>query len=99
MKLVKWEDDRGNVRASLLRNSDSEDMAESGIPVCPPDLDLIDWNDTKRILYNELVNRGLFTWLDVQKAQSELDTVIKTVFRQKIISLYKDKERADQHTK
>jgi len=98
MRLVKY-DENGYIHAAYLRDGDSDDAPERGVPICPPDLDLIDWKDTKRILYNELVSRGLFTWRDVQNSQSELEAVIRTVFRKKIISLYREKERAEQHIK
>ena len=69
MRRVIWEDRNGYRHASLIEEGEPDEAAEYGIPIDPPDINQIDWEEVKRKLHNELVRRGLFTYKDVQKAQ------------------------------
>jgi hypothetical protein len=83
----------GYLNAYLVRDIDSEKMAEEiGIPINPPDLCVI-LDNAKKELHNELVNRGLFNFDDVQKAQSGITEAILTVLRRKVIEAYRSKDR------
>jgi len=89
MRIVTWTDPAGYTRRSLIRNADPDDKApEIGIPVDPPDLDLLDWvgistqfpdlslAEFKRKLHNRLVQTGLITWKDVQRSQNGLSSAV-----------------------
>lgn len=89
MRFVTWTDDRGYTRRALIRNSDPDDKApEIGIPIEPPDLDLLDWTaiseqfpdldvaEFKHKLHNRLVQTGLITWKDVQRSQKGLSNAV-----------------------
>lgn len=89
MRRVLWEDRNGFLRASLIRDNDPDDVAEQGIPVEPPDLEDIDWEEVKRLLHNELVRRQLFTFDDVQREQKGITVSVVSVMRRKIVELYR----------
>jgi len=89
MRRVVWEDRNGFLRASLIRDNDPDDVAEQGIPVEPPDLEDIDWEEVKRLLHNELVRRQLFTFDDVQREQKGITVSVVSVMRRKIVELYR----------
>ncbi|MHC4544801.1 MAG: hypothetical protein ACYTDW_19690 [Planctomycetota bacterium] len=92
MKLVKWTDKDGFNHLSLLRESDPDDLAPSGIMQSPPDLRGLDWAAIVRELHNLLVDRGLITWKDVQVSQNGINSALMTVLKNKIINLYKLQE-------
>lgn len=89
MRTVIWEDRNGYTRASLVRDGDPDEAAESGIPVSPPDLDQIDWEEVKRDLSNNLVRKGLFTYEDMQKAQNGIRSAVILALHKKVVDLYK----------
>ncbi len=89
MKIIIYEDEHGYKHRAMLRDSDPDHAAPSGIPLDPPDLNLIDWDEVKRELHNILVERGLSTWKDVQISQNGVTSSINTVIKRKLITLYK----------
>ena len=89
MKIVQWTDDLGYQHRSLLRDSDPDHLAPQGIPQDPPDLSHLDWGELKRALHNELVDRGLTTWADVQRSQDGVTAAVAKVLKRPIVGLYK----------
>ena len=89
MRTVIWEDRNGYTRASLIRDGDPDEAAEHGIPVDPPNLDRIDWEEVKRDLHNALVQRRLFTHKDVQREQRGITASIISVLKGRVVNLYK----------
>lgn len=89
MRRVIWEDRNGYTRASLIRDGDPDEAAEHGIPVDPPNLDRIDFEEVKRDLHNELVRRGIFTYKDVQREQRAITASITSVLKKRVVDLYK----------
>lgn len=97
MKLVRWTDDRGYDHLSLLRDSDPDHMASLGIPADPPNLDLLDWEEIKRDLHNELVSRELVDWKTVQQAGDGVTGAILAAIRRKVILLYRLRTTEEYH--
>lgn len=94
MKRVTWEDERGWLHVSLLRDNDGLTRPEIGIPQDPPSLESV-FENAEKELHNELVRRGLLTWRDVNESQNGITSAILTVFKSQIILLYKSKEIED----
>jgi len=92
MRRVIWEDERGYLRASLIRDSDPDSIAPQGVPVTIVS-ELINWDDAKKSLNNLLVERGLFTLEDVLSTRESLASVILAVFRRKLLAFYKELRR------
>ena len=92
MKTLIVVDRFGYKRAYLCTNDMSEDEAEQGIPQTPPDLDLIEWEEVKKNLNNLLVDRGIFTYADICQAQNAVSSVSKSVLKNRIVSLYRNRE-------
>lgn len=92
MRIVVVEDRLGYKRAYWVKNEDPDDMAEEGLPLNPPNLDFLEWEEVKRDLHNMLVDRGLFTWMDVQKAQNGVTSSILGAMRKRLINLYRNRE-------
>lgn len=92
MRKVITTDRRGFKRAWWVVDEDPDELAEQGIPLNPPDLDLLEWEEVKKTLHNMLVDRGLFTWKDVQRAQNGVTSAILTAMKRRVISLYRNRE-------
>jgi len=90
LRLVKWTDETGFLRQARVRDDDrDEDAPRIGIPSDPPDLGQLDWHAIERELHNELAERGLFTWRDVQRAQNAVSSAVRRIVTKRIIELYK----------
>lgn len=90
MKIVEWKDKDGYERSRMIKEGDPDELAAFGKPLEPPDLERLDWNELKRALYHELKARGLYSWQDVQRSQNGVTSAILTVFRKKVIDLYRE---------
>lgn len=91
MKVVKWVDKNGYKRQSLLRDEDPDDMALQGIPLEPPDLSQIDWQEVQRLLHNALVDNGMIEWNDLVTRPNGVTNAIKTSMKRIVTNLYKDR--------
>jgi hypothetical protein len=89
MRRVIWEDRNGYTRASLVRDGDPDGAAEYGVPIEPPDLDKIEWEEVKRDLYNNLVRQGIFTYEDMRNAQNAIRRSVILALHKKVVDLYK----------
>lgn len=89
MRTVIWEDRNGYTRASLVRDGDPDEAAEAGVPIEPPDLDQINWEEVKRDLSNNLVRKGLFTYKDMRNAQNGIRSAVILALHKKVVDLYK----------
>ncbi len=96
MRTVIKTDRFGYKRAWLVKDEDPDELAEQGIPLTPPDLDLIEWEEVKKDLNNILVERGLFTWKDVQRSQNGVTSAVLTAVKRRVITLYKTREVKEQ---
>lgn len=94
MKIVVWTDKDGYNHRSLLRDSDPDSIASSGVPLDPPSVDQLDWEGIKRDLHNALIDRGLHDMQDVQKQQNGVTSSIISVLKRPLMSLYKMQEAA-----
>lgn len=94
MRKVIVEDRHGYKHAYLIRDNDPDEMAEMGIPLEPPDINRLPWEEVKRDLHNFLVEQGLFTWQDVQAGQNKITTITRTLLKRPLVLLYRlsDKE-------
>jgi len=92
-KIVKT-DRHGYRRAWLIRDDDPDETAEQyGVPLAPPDVEKLDWEEIKRDLHNALIDRGLYTWQDVQKAQNALGGIAQSVLRRRLVLLYRQEHQ------
>lgn len=92
MKLVVYTDKRGYKHGAMLRDSDDDNHPEIGIPLDPPPIESL-VKECALELHNSLVQRGLFTWEDIQQSQNGLTTTILEVFRRKILDAYRLRAR------
>lgn len=74
MRTVDWEDERGRRYRVELPEGASDDEADMGIPVGPPDIvDALGLPEPLATrLHNQLHRRGLFTLADVRRKQGGL---------------------------
>ncbi len=93
LRRIIIEDQDGYKHVRLLRDDDPDDMAEFGVPLDPPDISLIAWEEVKRDLHNALVSHGLFTWQDVQRRQSAISTITRTLLKRRLVLLYRMEEQ------
>ena len=88
MKLIKYTDNAGFKRRSLIKDTDSEDDAQYGVPAGPPDLRQLDWAQLKRDMSNALADQELWTLQDLQRSQIGV-TVATNVLKRALIMLYR----------
>lgn len=97
MRRIIIEDQNGFKHVRLLRDDDPDDMAEYGVPLDPPDINLIPWEEVKRDLHNALVQHGLFTWQDVQRQQNTISSITRTLLKRRLVLLYRIDEQEVKH--
>lgn len=91
MKHAFYTDNRGRKRRTLIRDNDPDSVAERGVPADPPDVLQLDWDSLPTRLHNALVDRGLYTWYDVQRTDG-LTGAILDVLRVDLIRLFRQEE-------
>lgn len=89
LKKVIVEDKHGYLHAYLLRDGDPDSMAEQGVPLEPPDINRIPWEEVKRDLHNMLVKSNLFSHKDVQRKQNAISSLTRTLLKRRIVMLYR----------
>lgn len=100
MREVAWMDRHGYKHVSLIRDDMSDDMAEQGIPLEPPKLDKLNWEEVKRDLHNALIDQRLFGWQDVQRAQNALTGILVRVLKRQLVLLYRiEDQEVKEHAK
>ena len=96
MRLVVWEDKGGYKHRSLVKDGDADTAAHGGIPVDPPDLELLDWEAVKRDIHNQLVELGVTTWADWQRKQNGLHSIVASPLKRQLIALFRQEETHDR---
>lgn len=71
----------GYKKVFLVRDTDGDEIAEKGIPVGPPDFDMLDFDAIKKEINNRFADEGILTWQDVQKSTVGLGIVCSVVKR------------------
>ena len=92
MREVSWTDKYGYKRRSLVRDSDSDEMASQGVLLGPPNLDELDWEGIKRDLHNALMDAGIFSWRDCQEKRGLRGAILSTMKR-RLVYLYREAEK------
>ena len=90
MKIIKYDSD-GWMMQSIIKNDMSEEDVNSGIPLNPPDIRSLDWEEIKRELNSLMVERGLITFDNLNGGGHQLlVSAVQSVITKKIVQLYKD---------
>jgi len=89
MKTIKWTDAKGWKRARLVQD-DILQPVDEGIPLEPPDIERLNWDAIKKALHNELFNRGLINWQDVQASGNGLGAAIQAALHRPLQNLYRE---------
>lgn len=92
MRTVVWTDDSGYKHRSLVRDIDPNSAAEMGIPLDPPDLSQLDWEEIQREIHNRLVDSELSNYRAVLLAQNSIGNAVRRVLTRKILELYRQSE-------
>jgi len=87
MKEVIYKDQDGRLHRSLLRDTDSDNLAREGIPSDPPNIEDI-LEEAKIELHNELVKRGLYDTIAVERNAGALSSAVKKCITNKIVRKY-----------
>jgi hypothetical protein len=82
-------DRHGYLRAYQVRDGDSDEGAEEGIQVSPPDVGKIDCERLQKEVNNELVRRLIFTWEDVIKHQNAVSRIAASVVKRQLIEMFR----------
>lgn len=87
MKIVIFEDKKGKLHRTMLRDNDPDVLASEGIPIDPPNIEGI-LEEAKVELHNELVRRGLVDVKSINDRQGALTSAVNKHITRKIIQLY-----------
>lgn len=93
MRKIIWENEAGHKQVSLVRDDDPDSMASAGVPIGPPDLEELDWENIKRELNSMLIERGLLTWQNVQSQQNGITSVLLAVLKRPLVELFRAEHR------
>ena len=96
MRAVIYTDPRGYRHRAFVRDTDGDEMARSGIPADPPDVEDIDWEYVKREIHNALVDNGLFTWNDINKSTVGFN-VATSIVKKHLSGIFHEKARQDKN--
>jgi hypothetical protein len=92
MRTTTWTDKHGYKHRSLVRDDDPDEMGPQGVLQDPPNLNELDWEGIKLDLHNALVERGLYSWRDVQEKRGLRGAILSAVKR-RLILLYREAEK------
>jgi hypothetical protein len=92
MKNVVHIDKNGFKRVYTIRDKDPDSVATQGIPVGPPDIRVLDWNEIVKETNNLLVDNGILSYEDLNRNNNGISQVINVTIRTKIMALYKEQK-------
>ncbi len=92
MKEVQWTDQDGYLHRSILRDDDDESKPQYGIPIGPPNIEIVDWEGVKREINNLLVQEGISSYTELTNSNSAMPFVCNVIKRH-IATLYRDMEK------
>ena len=93
MRLVEWKDSDGYMRRRWVKDDDPDTLGISGIPEESPD-DILDWDNIRRNLHNQLMARGLYSFQDVQRSQNGVTAAIRSAVVKPLLALYRQQDKA-----
>ena len=89
MKLIKFTDKNGFKRRSLIKDTDSEEDAQYGVPAGPPDLRQLDMVQLTREMNNALADSEIWTLQDLQRSKAGV-TAATNVLKRALIMMYRE---------
>jgi hypothetical protein len=95
MRKVIYTDRQGFKYASLVRDSDPDEAAASGLPLGPPNLDGLDMEEVKRDINNFLVEQGVFNIKDLPRHPNAITQATRAALVGRIVVLFKQQEVND----
>ena len=93
LRPVEWVDDKGYKRRRLVRDGDPDTLGMLGVPEEPPDINQLDWVAIRRDLHNQLMNRKILTWKDVQVAQVGLSAAVRAAIVRPLKMLFREEDK------
>ena len=88
MRVVTWQDQTGRRHRSMVRDSDPDSAAPTGLSNDPPDVRALDWEAIQVDLHNALFDAGLFTWTDLQRG--DVRGIILHAVHRRLQQLYRE---------
>jgi hypothetical protein len=95
MRKVIYTDRLGCKRAALVRDTDPDEAAASGLPLGPPDFNCLDMEEVKRDINNFLVEQGVLTIKDLPRHPNAITQAVRSALVGRIVVLYKQQEVND----
>lgn len=92
MRQVTYVDRKGYQRVALVRDTDPDEAAPTGIPLGPPDLDELDFEEVKREINNEMVKQGILNIRDLPRRPNAITLAVRSAMVHRIVALMKAQE-------
>lgn len=91
MRVVYWTDDDEYKHRSYVRDNVPDELAHEETLQDPPNVERLDWDEIKRVLHNQLVDRELFTYDDLVRQQDGVTGAILAALKTRLINLFKER--------
>ncbi len=91
LRRVITTDEEGFKHAYHVPPDVPDEKAEEYFPYDPPDLRQMDWDEMIKKLHNLLLDRGFFTYQDIQSMDG-LNNAVGAIITPEIVSYYKTQE-------
>jgi hypothetical protein len=92
MRKVTYTDRRGYKKVALVRDTDPDEAAAQGLPLGPPDLDELDFEEVKKEINNALVQNGLLSLKDMPRQPNAITIAVRAAMVPRIVALFKAQE-------
>jgi hypothetical protein len=92
MRRVTYVDRRGYKKVALIRDTDPDEAAAQGLPLGPPDLDELDFEEVKREINDSLVREGVLSIRDLSRQPSAVTIAVRDAMVHRIVALMKNRE-------
>lgn len=92
MRRVTYTDRRGHLKVALVRDTDPDEVASSGLPLGPPNIDGIDWEEVKKEINNAMVRDGVLGIKDLPRHPNSLTAAVRSALVGRIVVLLKQQE-------
>lgn len=92
MRRVTYTDRRGYKKVALVRDEDPDEAAARGLPLGPPDLSELDFEEVKREINNSLVSQGILSIRDLPRQPNGITIAVRQAMVHRIVALFKAQE-------
>lgn len=92
MRRVIYTDRRGYKRVALVRDTDPDEAAAQGLPLGPPNLDELDFEEVKKEINDALVRENVLSIRDLPRSPNAVTKAVRDAMVHRVVALLKQQE-------